>query len=147
MDMPPFLMGVEYSGGGFYTGRKIVSLMKKESPSEVADNLVDLLCDCLEGLHEVGRRILLGRLDRFLLDHVDTPHRPNSQEGVGIVAMTEQEAKNFEIQVAPQWQHKGDLIGDIPMTYFDSLCDPNPWLVDVKRYVRSGRAKLRRERE
>lgn len=54
-----------------------------------------------------------------------------------LAAMTDEEARAFERETVPFGKYLGDLVGNVPLSYFDWLEGERDFRQDVKRYLRN----------
>lgn len=56
-----------------------------------------------------------------------------------VLPMSEQEAQAFEGRVFPFGHHRGEYVINISPSYLARLCDPSPFMDELKGYVKSRR--------
>lgn len=123
--------------------------MPPPTAAECADELLALIQNELdESSTVVGRRIIMGALDRFCAEHVDTPARRTEQPAAPRrPPFTHAEASHFEHRLLPEkfHRHANKSVGDTPLDYLDRLTRPDPFVVEIDQYLRSDRGKRRIE--
>lgn len=57
--------------------------------------------------------------------------------------MTCQEAANFNLTTVPFGAYEDEYVADVPLFYLCRLCDPSPFINEVKRYLQNPEVKRR----
>ena len=114
------------------------------NPGECGAELIALIESELAALDVTGRRIVLGKLDRFWADHPDTPFR-SIPEPLSRPAFTDAEARQFNNALLPGVfkAHAHQPVGEVPVSYLCYLTDPDPFVTMVKQYLASDYGKQR----
>lgn len=119
------------------------------TPGEAAEELIALIESDLSALGEFGRRIVMGKLDRFCEGHEDAPMR-KIKKATARPPFTEAEARAFENQLLPDKfkRFAGFRVIDVVIAdrgYLTHLTDPDDFITELVRYVTSERGKRRIE--
>jgi len=62
-----------------------------------------------------------------------------------LLPMSDAAAKGFECRRMPWGKHTGEQIKDVPLSYLEKLCDHDPFVDDLKRYLESPRIRVQRK--
>lgn len=116
-------------------------------PADQAKDLIDLIQGELDG-HDspLARRIILGKLDRFIEGQSDTPIRPKPKQPQE-AAMSDSQARAFETTRISFGKHEEEMIGCVPIRYLVWVVDTNSFRKELGKYLRSRLGQERIERE
>lgn len=111
---------------------------------EHARFVAEFLVEENDRLEPAAREVFWNELKRALLPKIGTTE---VVKAAGPPPFTDDEAKNFGRTLVPHpfRKYQGDPVDGVPLKYLENLCEPNPFIEKVRRYLASTRILLESE--
>jgi len=118
-----------------------MSIETNVAATKAAKTIVDLAVETAAELPADVRPRFWGTVDDLVAALVAVTKTPTLTAPAAPPAMTDAEAKGFgQITVPERFKkHAGQCVDDVPLEYWFYLLEPDVFLDDVARYVRSDR--------
>lgn len=112
---------------------------------EVAEDICEILKEEGKDLNELRRRILAGKIIRWLEKNGWVSLPKVVEESSFLEPMKDQESHEFEEKILPFGKFKGKSMGDTPLDYLEWLCEySREQTKQLARYLNSERVARER---